>query len=368
MEKLSNRERILTVLRGEVPDHVPWFGDLSYWHYAQCRRGTMPEKYQGNGLCDLHRELGVGFYLQGYWPFRAVYDGMTVEDTTQGDDTLQRVVTPLGELTSLNKYIPDSYCWGPVEHLVKTADDLPAFRYMLEHTRYEPDYAEAERRFELVGDNGIVLCYLPRSPLMEMVTTYAGIETLVYIRAEDPDGFAQTMELLETRHNEAAALALASPAESLMIPENLSSEVVGKRLYEEYMRPYEERWIARVQKAGKYSFVHMDGTLQGLLREVASAGFTVLEALTPAPAGDMALSDIRGLTGPAPVIWGGLPGMYFTPLVSDEEFERFIIEAMEIMSAGPGYVLGVADQVPPDGIWERIRRVEELVKKFGWYR
>jgi len=50
--------------------------------------------------------------------------------------------------------------------------------------------------------------------------------------------------------------------------------------------------VQRIHAAGKYSFVHMDGVLAGLIGEVASTGFDVLEALTPAPVGDLALEDL----------------------------------------------------------------------------
>ncbi len=28
---MTHRERLLTILKGEQPDQVPWFGDLDYW-------------------------------------------------------------------------------------------------------------------------------------------------------------------------------------------------------------------------------------------------------------------------------------------------------------------------------------------------
>lgn len=64
------------------------------------------------------------------------------------------------------------------------------------------------------------------------------------------------------------------------------------------------------------------------------------------------------------ILWGGLPGVYFTPLVSEEEFDRHVLE---VMTREPRYVLGVADQVPPDGLERRVRRVRELVGVCGSY-
>jgi hypothetical protein len=37
------------------------------------------------------------------------------------------------------------------------------------------------------------------------------------------------------------------------------------------------------------------------------------------------------------------------------------------MTQKPQYVLGIADQIPPDGLIERIERVTELVEKYGKY-
>ncbi len=37
------------------------------------------------------------------------------------------------------------------------------------------------------------------------------------------------------------------------------------------------------------------------------------------------------------------------------------------MISQPRYVLGVADQVPPDGLEQRVRRVAELVGEYGRY-
>jgi len=53
--------------------------------------------------------------------------------------------------------------------------------------------------------------------------------------------------------------------------------------------------------------------------------------------------------------------------VSDEEFERHIKNVLSVMRAEPRYVLGVADQVPPDGLERRVRRVRELVEQYGAY-
>jgi hypothetical protein len=153
-----------------------------------------------------------------------------------------------------------------------------------------------------------------------------------------------------------------------MIPENLSSEMVGPEMFYLYMCDYQKEWTAKIRDAGKYSFIHIDGTLSGLLNQEAAVGFTVLEALTPYPVGDMKWEELEPFTGDSEsILWGGIPGSYFTECVSDEEFDRHVKYLLSIMVRKPRFVLGVADQVPPDGLERRVKRVSELVNEYGKY-
>ena len=118
---------------------------------------------------------------------------------------------------------------------------------------------------------------------MLMATSYIGIENLIYLLDDAPDEMAEIFDIMERQYDRAAEITVDSPAECIMIPENLSSEVVGREYYLKYMRGYEGKWIKCIRQAGKHSFIHMDGTLKGLLKLVAETGFDVIEAVTPVP-------------------------------------------------------------------------------------
>ena len=365
---MTPRKRVLSILEGQQPDQVPWFGDLSYWFLSLSATGKMPEHYRGDGEFQFHRDLGVGFYLQGYFPFRPEYDGVQIRHARQGHESVDTVDTPVGSVRQVRRYLPESFCEATVEHYVKDWRDLAVIRYWYEHTRYAPEYDLAQRRYDLIGDNGVVLCYMPKSPLMEMIVLLAGLETTTYLWMDAQEELDETLRVLTAKADEAAAIAVRSPAECLMIPENLSSEMIGKQWFERYLRPYEERWNARIEAAGKYSFIHMDGTLRGLIAEVASTGFRVMEALTPAPVGDIPMPELHSRVGnDQTILWGGLPGAYFSDAISDKEFDRFVAETLEVMTSAPRFVLGVADQVPPDAQPERVRRVSQLTERYGTY-
>jgi Uroporphyrinogen-III decarboxylase len=364
---MTNRDRVLAILNKQKPDRVPWFGDLSYWLLYLEASGNLQEKYKGDGIYKYYRDLGVGFYLQCPFPFKTLHENVTIKSKKDGKMIITEIETPVGSLREVQKYLADSYTWAIEEHFVKDIRDLKSIRYFYDHTYYEADYKLLQDRYEQIGDNGIVMSFLPKSPLMELVALLAGIEATTFAILDDPDEFSETIGVLGRKADEAASISLKSPAECHMIPENLSSEVIGKNLFESYMRSYEQKWNSRIREAGKYSFVHMDGTMKGLIKEVSSTGFTVLEALTPSPVGDIPIDEINKYVNADTIIWGGLPGLYFTDLISDSEFDEFVIHVIEVMKTQPRYVLGVADQVPPLCRPERIKRVSELMEKHGWY-
>jgi len=365
---MTHRERVLAVLNGARPDQVPWFGDLDYWASALIAQGTKPDGFKESAAyIQWHRELGVGFYLQGFFPFRTILD-LQERIWHEGNRRYRELSTPKGNLRECWEYLPASYAEAPIEHLVKSERDLPALRYVYAHTFWKPDYDYAYQRLEQIGDQGILLCYLPKSPFMHLVALEAGIEAVTFAEMSDPDEFAETLAVMKLAFDGAARISVESPAQALMIPENLSAEMIGPRYFEKYMRAYQEEWIGEIANARKHSFIHMDGTLKGLLREEASTGVSVIEAMTPEPVGDLAVQDWAARADtPATILWGGIPGVYFTPKVSDEEFDRHVQEVLLVMRSHPRYVLGVADQVPPDGLEYRVRRVGDLVERYGRY-
>lgn len=366
---MTPRERIVAVLKGEQPDQVPWCGDLDYWANSLMKRGLKPQGFISSPeYMEWHRELGVGFYLQGYFPYRQIYENCDVSEWHEGPKRYKEIRTPAGSVRECWEYIPASFSEAPIEHLMKSEADIPVMRYIYQNVRFEPDYDFAVLRRQQVGDQGVVLCYLPKSPFMHLLALEAGVVAVTMCALTMPEEFQELLNTMKKAFDQAARIAVDSPAEVLMIPENLSSEMVGPDFFELYMRRYQEEWVNEIRKAGKHSFIHIDGTLKGMLRQEASVGFSVLEALTPHPVGDLKFEDIAGFIGDSgSIIWGGIPGVYFTDCVSEQEFEKHVKHVLSVMVQEPRYVLGVADQVPPDGLECRVKRVAGLVDHYGKY-
>lgn len=385
---MSKRSDILKVFAGENPEYVPWFGDLSYWIDYLTDEKKIPEKYlfsqkkrerglneawsgtfTEEGLQELHRDLGVGFYLQGYFPFKTVYDEHV--KATYSNDGKYRITTfetPYGNLREVWEYLPANHSFAIREYLIKSAEDIAAFRFVYEHTEYLPDYELAIQRKDSIGDNGVVLVYTPKTPMMELVALKAGLETVVVeLLGEEPEEFEELLEVMYRKHSEAVKVVTECPADCIMVPDNLSSEMVGGSIYDTYIKPIHEDWTEQIRNAGKKSYVHLDGTLNPLLRKLSYAGFDIIEAVTPCPVGDIELDDLRDFVKPETIIWGGIPGGFFTEQLSDAQFDDWVKRVLNLMRNNNRFVMGVADQVVPGSSFERIKRVSELVELYGKY-
>jgi len=222
---MTSREQVLAILGGRQPDQVPWFGDLSYWYGYLAAENKLAPAHQGaEGIYQLHRDLGVGFYLQGYFPFKQDWknEGLrpissarsvsvpvfppVVESVTEGDLTVTTIKTPHGTLRQGWKALRESYTGAPVEHFVKDWHDLAAVRFWYENMAFEPDYQEARARQGRIGDNGITLCYLPKSPLMQMIALDAGVNAVFEIFTDAGEEFHKTMDVVRRSHDAAASI------------------------------------------------------------------------------------------------------------------------------------------------------------------
>lgn len=371
---MTERERVLAILNHQQPDQLPWLADLDYYNFYMRKDNILPTKYKNTyldeGLQQMHRDYGTGFYLQGCQPWKTKARGWDSQtQRTENDIVTTTINTPVGQLREIQQYSKISYSWGITEHLIKDIEDLKIFLWVLQNTEYTADYDFLHKRYETIADNGVVLCYTPKSPLMDLVALRAGIENVTYMAIDEQAEFAAILEEIEDIYDVPAQIALESPAECIMIPENISSECVAS-FYQKYMKHYHQKWTSRIHEAGKYSFVHQDGTVRGLVSQLSrESHFDVIEAITPLPIGDVDIAEVAGLVDDSTIIWGGIPGgLFHEKSCSDEDFDKHVLHCIEVMTSSPRYVLGVADQVVPGSSERRIKHVRELVNKYGHYK
>lgn len=363
------REAFLELMRGGNPGQIVWTADISYWVDGCVREGRADPRWQTEmGHLELCRDLGcMPYYWYGkFWAGEPRYDGVEVIAETSGPRRRRTWRTALGELTEETVLVGGSWSEAPVRYPVRTEGDLDLLLHLLGRRRMEPvnlgDYSQRLALWERF--DGVPCLGLPRSPLPAFIVEWAGLENGALLALDFPQKVGEVLALMEAQERPVveAVCELAPPV--VHFPDNLSSAAVTS-IFEAYMEgPYRRR-LAALHRAGVRCAVHLDGTVRGLLPKLAQAGFDSVEALTPKPHGDVGVEEMRSVAAdPDLVLWGGIPGAMFAPPFSWADMRSHVERLLDSWRGGP-FVVGVADQVPPNGDLENVRRVSGLIARRG---
>jgi hypothetical protein len=310
--------------------------------------------------------MGIDIFDKAGAVYREVHDSVKSVEEEHGNVRVTRLVTPVGELRTTREQVDDYartvYLTG---HPVKTPDDLRAWRYLLEDTRYEPCYDEWLAADRAVGDDGIDMANLPDSPLHRIFVTMMGYEAGSFAFADRPRQMDELCRLISAKNEEAYALAMASPAQVLLTGENTNSDFESPDLFGRYAFPTLRRASGLAHEAGKLHWVHACGKLRVLLPRFLEAGIDGVESLTPPPYADTPLPLAREAWRAEITIDGGIPPHLLVGDVSDRELERHVRDLFARMGDGRNFVLSVSDDTPVDAAIERLERIGELARAHG---
>lgn len=365
ISKMINlRENLLNIFKGIKPEFTPWFADLSWWYTGASKSNTLDDRYKGDGILQLYKDLDCGIYL----PLINVYKeevGCKVE-IHQTDELLIRTFkTPYGDLREVIRDLKESFTISYEERLLKSASDIRALKYFYDSINYSRDYAEPARLDSMFKDQGIIIACLPRTPLSRLVVESAGIEAVTYAAFESPSEFNELIKVMQKKDDEAYKIVADGPAQFAMFPDNLSSEMISPRLFSEFSLEYYQKRNHELHRKNKITMVHIDGTLRGLLPILAKSGVDCVEGLTPFPVGDAHPNELRKLTGDGMILWGGIPSPLFTNNWRIDAFEVYVISYLEAMRENFRFVVGVGDQVPPGADLGRVKLAAEIITSFN---
>lgn len=361
---MTERQRFLTVLKGEKSDRIPWYGDLSYYYFALQQDNLLEDKYKGDsGYLQFHIDKGVGiyFYAPNMWDI-SYSGGVKYSEIISGTEKRMTYQTPYGDLVSVQKYLPSTYSWAYTSHFVNDFEQLKLMLYVLKNTIYNENYKEFNYIDKLWGEHGIPAALPPISvsPLQKLLARWAGVQTTVNLFAEDMDEFEKILTDMQEAEDKPFEIICNSNAIYVEFAENLSSEITGRMFFDMFNADYYSKRTKQLHDGGKYVGIHIDGTLSPCISQLKECGFDVAEAVTPAPVGDIEIEQLRSAAGDI-VIIGGMPGALFTKEYSDEFFNAHLERLLKEFENDNKFMVGVADQIPPDVVSGRIERVREVI-------
>lgn len=333
---MKSRERVLAHLAGHPVDHLPFMPITMM--FACARTGSRYRDY-----CTDHRVLaeaqmrvaedfGFDYVNTMSDPAREAADcGAPVEYFDQQPVALREDLALLGDKTALTRLrVPDPLGGGRMHNGVRAVNLLK----------------------ERVGRELIVEGWI-EGPIAE-AADLRGINTLMLDFYDDPAFVHDLFEFVVAMELKFAAAQVEAGAD-LMGVGDAAASLVGPRIYEEFVWPYENKLIEGLRALGVRSRLHICGNTRRLLPGMGRLGCDIvdLDYLAPVAEGRAQMSPgqmILGNINPVTVLRDGTPDLVREGIASCHQ------------AAGHRFIVGAGCEVPRDTPVENVHAMGEYAR------
>ncbi len=369
---MTLRDRILAVYRRETPDVVPFMLDLSHWFYHRNRLPwDLSKSYDTPELelLDFHKQHGIGFYLPNLASFYEVSYADDVQarviKSAGGDEITWEYQTPVGTIRRTRRWDDHSYSWAIPAWGIHSEKELRALGYALSRRVYQPRWDRYLAWKEQIGSVGVAYAVFAYSGMGHLLNYWLGIQGTVNAMLDWPDAMRDVIDQINKNNLLCVDMLAQSPAEVVLVGDNFSSDLQPPAFFNEWSRAYYEQVVRRLHDAGKYVAVHVDGRLRGLLSVFRDIGVDCIDAVTPAPMGDLDPAQCRAEAGDQLILSGGVPPTLWLEDTDVRTFEAAVLRWLDLKRQSPRLIANAGDQVPPHAPEDRIFLMRDLVEQHG---
>jgi len=367
---MTSRERFLKVFNGQIPDRVPvtlFIQDQGHF-LEQIYPDINPLDYEENQLkvIELQKQLGVDVFVRLLFgindPIGIHCGGLNVSQQTESWNIIKEkkdkgdtkiitslITTPEGQLTqefSICRMNNATFMYNCTRHPIKTPRDLELA------IKYEPPFLTPEkanmiknrvkRIKEVLGDSGIVGSWTPHGPfnnaslLIDHGTLY-NMFMYDYPFYETLMNFAMSRILPYTRAIDDAGIDVHC------VGGNVPGGFLGKEVYDEYILPFEKKYIDFVQANGIPVIYHNCGEIMNLVESYKELGAKIIEPFSPPPLGDADLKKAKEINNGDYVMIGGIDQVNIIQKGTIDQVKRKTEETIRIGKPGGKFILQSAD-------------------------
>ena len=308
---MTSRERLLTTLRGEIPDRVPvsCYELVGYDTHNFC---NIEPSYRA--LMDTIREKtdclcmwdpgsnGSGYACSAYAP----PETETVTKLPDGTLTETRVEAGGRVLTSRRRVIDGVYTTWTVEPLCKDTDDVDAIMSIpFEPLRY--DTGDVARIQGELGDHGLLMPSLGDPAYLAMSMMEFG-ESMVWVMTET-EHFERTVKELHRRVMvNLENMLKTTPGDIYRIcgPEYMCPPYLPPAYFEKFELPYLADMVSLIHSYGRMVRVHCHGRIGQVIDMIVDTGCDGTDPCEETPDGDTTLEELKARVGGKITLFGSM--------------------------------------------------------------
>ncbi len=356
---MTSRERLLAVLRGQIPDRVPvncyelvgW--DLNSWYNQR-------ESYKP--LMDIVREKTDCVYMISLPApeYGASADRVRGVEVELQSDKIEKVVwregkseytkvvyhTPKGDLSALYRRDDDICTTWTLEHPLKEIEDIDKYLSLGWEQINELDLSEVARVQKELGDRGILLPSLS-DPICEVAELFEMGQFLVYAITET-EKIKYFMDAIHERQMvylgsilKAGVKAGVDWSEVLFRicgPEYATPPYLSPEYFEMFVTPYVKKMSDVIHEYGAMMRFHCHGKIAKVLDQIMKTEPDAIDPIEPPPDGDITLAELKERIGSQMTLFGNIE-LRLLEHGKPEEVREFVKESMLFGKPGGRFVI-----------------------------
>jgi len=380
---MNGRERILTVLKGEIPDRVPigLFVQEEYlaWFFPQKQKvdrvidAVACASILGFDLLARDNSWATPHFLKKSFPNWEVQKQIKVDK-----DNLYRfieITTPEGVLKQVEAAPYDRRTisgihFSTMEYLIKKERDFEIFAKFVPRIDSETILEMRERASfsrEIIGELGLSVPW-GWGGVFNQAATYRDMQELLldaYLNYEFYQAYLEKMTELIVESN----IALAdTDYQCIGIQGNIAnSGIVGADFFDKYILPYEKKLVKAIQDTGTFTLYHNCGKARVLQKSYVKMGLDMWETVAPPPQGDNDLKEAKEEIGAFITLSGNLDQVHFLKKASLREIEDEVTRIMHIGKPKGRYIFAASDFLEKGTPLENVKKVIAVAKREGIY-
>jgi len=402
---MTHRERLLKIARGEMVDKIPFIPRIDLWHNAHELQGTLPEKYTGMSVEEIHRKEGwplhkmipeylkperpediihraIGLYRLKEFPYDFEFSSdveVNVEYIENGDEYMTNVEyhTPKGIISVRHGYTGEmrksgaSITWVN-ESAIKGPEDYKVLAYIFGNLKLKPAYERFLEWKNYVGEDGIAvgqgLGIACTSPIHFIQKTLIGA-TEFYLHYHDfYKEMKNLVEALESPYNQLIEILADSPCDAVLWSANVDDMITYPSLYEKEFLPWCHKAADALRPKGILLVIHTDGENQGLMDLIANSRMDIADAVTPYPMTKVIIDEYydRWCRSDRLTIHGGIPEMLLLKeSATKEDLKNYLDTLFKVITPGKRFIASIGDTTPAAADFDRLLYIADRFEVEG---
>jgi uroporphyrinogen decarboxylase len=371
---MTSRERLLTALNKEEPDHLP--ATVHSWmEYFLNRYLGGVDQYEAYEITGLDMVIYDVVYQGG------VEGGMfwTNKDMMQTDDWKVKrsvrkkekgVFTSMIEIQAPEKTLTmktesnEQTSWI-TEYLVKDIDDILILGKYMPYPKI--DVGAMNRIAEGIGDRGILRTHVfgyGQPGCWQDACCFYGTTNMIYATYDRLDWVHEFLQMLLKKKLEWVYALEGARIDIMELGGGDASDtVISPSLFERIVLPYDAKIIEALHEVGLRCVYHTCGGMKDILDQIKKTGADGSETLTPrGMGGNVDLKEVKKTLGDTMFLQGGFDQLHGFMDCTVGHTKKMVYDCFEKAGEGGGYIICPSDHFF-DASLENVKAYSEAARE-----